>query len=304
MNGADMYIGYKNSTGGYTISHRSSSGYNTPSAKSVQDAYSIATLSVGTSYVSSGGMSFSFCRPTVSSSSTISANQNYIYAGSSSIPSSIDSVSSSFSVHSYMGSYSTDYTVNSTTNTTETDSGNYPILTTTNYSVILTLHGALMWIAWIFCSMSGLFVARYLKGKLPIHWFRIHQLLMLCGTGLLTVVGCVLIFLYKTPPHFDSIHGKIGLAIFVVMICEIILGFVIDSLYDPDRTRPPTHDQVHWWTGRILVVLGIVNVQFGFSQFDEYYYMSTALVICNWVFVGAVITICSYCDEAKWHKSH
>lgn len=44
-------------------------------------------------------------------------------------------------------------------------------------------------------------------------------------------------------------------------------------MWTPDREYVPVLDKVHWWVGRLLFLIGIVNVAFGLQvyidKFDE-----------------------------------
>jgi hypothetical protein len=48
---------------------------------------------------------------------------------------------------------------------------------------------------------------------------------------------------------------------------EIILGVVIDKLFDPRRSSVPFHDKLHWYAGRLLLIGGITNAGFGLVSY-------------------------------------
>ena len=52
------------------------------------------------------------------------------------------------------------------------------------------------------------------------------------------------------------------------MLFQIVLGFVINRLFDPNRFRIPFHDELHWYLGRCLVFLGCINIPLGLSLYS------------------------------------
>ena len=69
------------------------------------------------------------------------------------------------------------------------------------------VHGIIMTVAWGVCPFVGIFVARYLKEKLGVWWYRIHVVFMLGGVGGLTIAGFLIKYLTAQPPHFQSVHS-------------------------------------------------------------------------------------------------
>jgi hypothetical protein len=136
-------------------------------------------------------------------------------------------------------------------------------------------HGILMALAWVVCAPFGVFVARYLKNRMGSSWFSWHRgifLLVAC----LTILGFGLIEADKggitssnLSTHFTDIHGIIGLVICFAMLVQIILGYVIDKLWNSERTAPPLHDKIHWWFGRIVALLAIVNLYLGVIEYGS-----------------------------------
>ena len=73
------------------------------------------------------------------------------------------------------------------------------------------------------------------------------------------------------------------------MILQIILGFVIDKLWSPDRTSIPLWDKLHWWIGRVVFLIAIINLYLGiyknasidsaFSSLNFYVIVSIIVVL-------------------------
>ena len=290
MAGSDMYVGWKNSTQGYTIANLQGVGKVKPNPASVQNAYQ--SLPLNSSATPSSGIYFSFC---LIDGKSVIANQRYVYAYSNGAPESPDSISAPFQIHDFSGSFTADFTGPSSTLSNAPvaeGSSQSPIIGTSNYIQIVLIHGVFMWMAWILFSIPAVFVARFLREKLGAAWFPVHRGLMFFGCGLFSMIGLIVIILFKRPPHFSSSsHEKLGLSIIVLMVAELILGWAIDKLYDAQRDGPPLHDQIHWWMGRLLLLLSIINVQLGFSQFQESFpgELNAGLVAGNWILIGLYI---------------
>jgi hypothetical protein len=97
---------------------------------------------------------------------------------------------------------------------------------------------------------------------------------MFAGVLVLSLVGISLVFLYTSGPHFStesSIHPLLGLITTILLVLQIILGFVIDALFDENRRSTPWYDVLHWWVGRLLSVLALATIVLGIVYFEKGY---------------------------------
>ncbi|KAI9218776.1 hypothetical protein BC828DRAFT_407290, partial [Blastocladiella britannica] len=126
-----------------------------------------------------------------------------------------------------------------------------------------------------------IFTARFLKTRIPQQWFSIHRALFL-GVLVLTIAGFVTAFLYVDGgAHFDSLHAIIGLAMLSATVLQVVLGFVIDKMFDPTRNTAPIRDKAHWALGYFLLVAGPINVilGYGFNMFPAWVQVANVGVI-------------------------
>lgn len=209
MSSADFYIGWKNSTDGVVLSRRSPQGRRMPSFSTNQAAV-LVPLQVPASPWAS--LAFSFARPLTVESTTIQSTSRIIFAIGNTAVSSIDNPRSDFSQHSiyaelapvnFLASGSTGGgVVNGSVNVPAAILSSSP----KQYANVLLAHGLLFFLAWTVAPFIGIFVARYLKNALGVWWYRLHVGIMFAITGLFSIASFLLIFLYKKPAHFNSIH--------------------------------------------------------------------------------------------------
>ncbi|RKP03056.1 hypothetical protein CXG81DRAFT_17318 [Caulochytrium protostelioides] len=154
---------------------------------------------------------------------------------------------------------------------------------------LVRAHGVLMVLAWLVAGPLGILVARFFKKKLGIWWFRIHAGLMVVGALCGTIVGFILVYVAVNKGHgnhmstkVQGLHGIFGILVLVLTVIQTILGVVIDKLFDFRRKKVPWHDVLHWWLGRCIVVIGILNIPYGL-----YVYM-TLEPTTGYVWIGLV----------------
>ncbi|KAH6568011.1 hypothetical protein BASA50_001172 [Batrachochytrium salamandrivorans] len=290
---SSMYLAWKNSTGGIMLVSRDSTGYRPPQPSPERIAILVPTpANIPTP--SWAVIAFTFKRPAISTIMSIEPQSEYIYSMSDTPTRDPDSLNSVPGIHSKYGFIrGVDFTISSS-DSGSTSFGNGgssgAVLTLpagTTFDYILRVHGILMVVAWVISPAIGIFVARFLKTRLGAIWYSLHIFFMLVVTGILTTASIVLIYLYKRPPHFsDNYHEVIGLVVAIGMLVQYAVGFVSNATFNPKRTSIPIVDKLHWWLGRGLVVLGIINVFFGLSL-----YGSMGYPISVWFSIGVGIVL-------------
>lgn len=316
MSGSDMWIGWRNSSGGVMLANGKGSGHVAPSIESASAAIVSLQDPGVTSLLAGGGgpgtTAFSFCRS--KSDGLVNAQQKFIWAISPNPPSgNVDTSSVTIAVHATFGNFAADFTGSagnsngsnpsaprSTVSGTSSTSGSPVIKTDSSftYQQMIDLHAVMMWLAWIIAPMMGIFYARYLK-SLGHAWFRIHMLMMGLITGGLCGASLFVICLYKPPPHFSSVHAQLGLAVCLAMVLQIILGILSNIYFDPDRTAIPLLDKAHSWLGRTLVVAALVNIQFGFTLSQSIGFSQSIYVPIAHYFIVAIIVLVFLFAEFK-----
>jgi cytochrome b561 len=71
-------------------------------------------------------------------------------------------------------------------------------------------------------------------------------------------------FALPTADDHYNFHNVFGLAIFIAMFVQVLLGFVSNRLFNADRVAVPWWpDRVHWWFGRLVLFCAFLNIYLG-----------------------------------------
>jgi hypothetical protein len=141
---------------------------------------------------------------------------------------------------------------------------------------IRTVHGALMFFAWIFLVPLGIMIARYFK-HLGHKWYLLHSGILTVAS-LATIVSGIVIFegIWPTTTfqnfrdRIAVAHASIGVIVILMgAIAQPILGKLADYWWSADRKVTPVFpDKLHMMNGRIMMMLAIINIALGIYIFD------------------------------------
>lgn len=162
-------------------------------------------------------------------------------------------------------------------------------LTNTNLNVILLrTHAILMLSGWTVFIFGGSYIARYMKTIGPL-WFKLHVISQ--TIGLACIATAFIIVQYDLHGQTIGLHQLFGLFTFIAAIAQPLLGTLADRLYKRDRKNPPCFpDIVHWYVGRIAMLLSVPTIFLGINLFIPTHYVAYALYSA-WVTLALVILI-------------
>jgi len=67
----------------------------------------------------------------------------------------------------------------------------------------------------------------------------------------------------------NPVHQAFGYFVFFGAVFQPVIGQMANKWFDPKRSGVPVFpDMVHWWLGRGLFILGIVNVFLGLKAYS------------------------------------
>ncbi|SPO31992.1 uncharacterized protein UTRI_06718_B [Ustilago trichophora] len=234
MAGSNMMIGWVDTTGNVVMSQRTASGHNDPTTTISALA---ATLEPKRSFSNSTGTVWAWSFPMSSSDKTPSKVTPFIWASNkNNNPGS--SPSSSIRRHTAYGTLNLDLTkpYSTSPSTSGSNSGSNPAPVTpatgqqnstrvlNRRNQLIIVHMVFMIIAWFLLVPAAILIGRY--GRTFFKWYPVHRAIMI-PAFIFVLIGFIVIVAETSQSggeHFDNTHAKAGLAIFIVMILQIILG--------------------------------------------------------------------------------
>jgi len=137
---------------------------------------------------------------------------------------------------------------------------------------LFDIHGILMFIAWGVLLPLGMLFARYFRHLPSSLWFKVHRIVQPSGY-VVALAGLIIAFIMVGAAQFTTPwHGQLGLTIMIGGFFQILIA-VFRPHTDPTEKVPSTIRQAfeysHWWLGRILIILGVINVFEGIATIGE-----------------------------------
>lgn len=95
----------------------------------------------------------------------------------------------------------------------------------------------LMVLAWMLFFPLGIFLARFGRALFP--WFSAHRGVQLFGFFLVFIAFFLVIAAVSIADgsHFSNTHGKLGLALFMLLIAQVLLGFLAHDVRARTKKR-------------------------------------------------------------------
>jgi hypothetical protein len=158
------------------------------------------------------------------------------------------------------------------------------------YENLKNAHGALMLWGWGIFLTLGVIIARYGKSLGGDLWFELHRGLQTLGL-ILATAGFIIAWIMVNGDHFmTAFHAQLGLTIMIIAYFQFLMG-VFRPHKEPGEkpTRPrKVFEVAHPWTGRLLILLAVINVFAGISTWWHYWVIIVYAVL---VFFFGVICI-------------
>ncbi|KAJ3292416.1 hypothetical protein HDU79_001442 [Rhizoclosmatium sp. JEL0117] len=320
MDGSVVVVGWNNVNSTtlnsrVTIDQRVGDGHSIKqgdsSSSSLVSARLVANLpSTAPAKPSEKAIQFAFEVPLSRFAQSVDKPVDLIFGASNSAPPNPADASSVLTKHSLAGVFVLDMSgsasspsPSSATNSISPSTGATATTTTTNNSTsttsttnLILIHALCMFFAWTVVLPGGIFLARYLKYTIGPNWFLSHGAIMLL-VGLLSIGGLIAIQLNKTSGEsrfFASTHGIIGTLIVLFLYpLQMALGVTTQQKFDPARSSIPVLDKSHWWTGRTIALLAIINIHLGLSRnncsigwFVGFYLWILVVLLVGFAFIG------------------
>ncbi|KAI8628609.1 hypothetical protein F5Y19DRAFT_107105 [Xylariaceae sp. FL1651] len=135
--------------------------------------------------------------------------------------------------------------------------------TLTQYHTLITGHGILAAITFLFIIPIAVMYARFHRGMKETSR-RIHACLQILAVGLATVVFILGFFAVGPPRSLTNPHHGIGVAIYVMILLQAIGGRMVKNIF-----KRSLRLMIHRWFGRAVTILGIVQVPLGLTLYGS-----------------------------------
>ncbi|KAI9350288.1 hypothetical protein BDR26DRAFT_852137, partial [Obelidium mucronatum] len=293
MRASTMFVGW-DSPNGFLVSQRVGAGHDIPELHQGEPQFTL--IPTPPSYVSfPAGTKLKFSILIADDANVINTKMEsrFIFAFSNTPPKDPTSVES-FPMHDSFGRFKLDVSKSGDSTASELPVTHDKDKDSFDY---VSLHAWLMFCAWAVLTPAAIFTARYLKASLSHRWYNMHKWLMVLVALLTIFAYFALIANKKQEQKLHARHGRprtfsrsahkfVGKTlVFFAIPVQIALGFVINHLFRQSRTHVPWWDRVHWWVGRAIAFLTLLNIFWGLFYFQARSWV-IFLYIC-WVIGGA-----------------
>ncbi len=137
-----------------------------------------------------------------------------------------------------------------------------------DYHKLILGHGVLAAMTFLFIIPFAVLFARYYT-RHPGSALRYHAYLQILAVGLTTVVFILGFFAVGPPRNLTNPHHGIGVAIYVLILLQAVGGRLVKKL----AGRRSFRLHVHRWSGRMIALLGIVQVPLGLTLYGSPKYL-------------------------------
>jgi len=152
----------------------------------------------------------------------------------------------------------------------------------------ILVHALPLCIVWLLLAPLSVLISvhRHRMRK----WFPLHIMLSLC-VFFVTLMAAYPGYVKSEGKHFHFWHRRIGSSTVLIMILQMLLGIYVSVTYDPDRSVIPLRDKIHWWTGRLVVMLAFVSVLLGCQwKLNTVLTFAALLIQATWIWVYVVFS--------------
>jgi hypothetical protein len=101
--------------------------------------------------------------------------------------------------------------------------------------------------------------------------------------------------------HIDTVHGKLGTALYILLVIEALVGVFISVKWTPGRNKAPFRDRFHWWVGRLIPVISIGICFHGFF-IAAWGIWAYAISVVMWFFWLLTYGTLAYMNETRWNN--
>ncbi|KAK4687769.1 hypothetical protein P7C73_g2349, partial [Tremellales sp. Uapishka_1] len=277
MANSPMVIVWPNSDGSFTLSQREASSEVMPK---VVTPPRVATLSSGLSFSNSTNTAITFTLP---SNATVTNSTALIWAYSTTNPGS-SSTSATIVKHDASGNIKlallTTLDTSATSNTSPSPSTAPGVPSGSkdgDMHGLYVAHAVVGSLATMFFLPLGILLPRYARGLTTARWwFPIHAAWQGLIAFALVIAAFGLGVYLSGPGQFVTTHRKLALALFILMIFQVLLGVFVHwfkssrfSKFRSSSGRGPSN-YIHMGLGLVVVGVGFATIWEAMTEWDNF----------------------------------
>ncbi|RAL08149.1 uncharacterized protein BO97DRAFT_480772 [Aspergillus homomorphus CBS 101889] len=138
------------------------------------------------------------------------------------------------------------------------------------YHTLIIVHGVIATIVFLGLVPVSVLIVRYYSRWNPYWAFKLHVWCQVLTVMLSTVVFVFGWFAVGPRRSLTNPHHGIGLAIYVLVIFQVLWGWLVHKLErNKRRFHVPLKLVIHRWIGRALTILGIVQIPLGLTLYGS-----------------------------------
>lgn len=255
MIGSYIIMAWPSTNGSAIISQRIAERYSVPRVTSQQSDLSLDSTSSG---VKNGKFIAKFTRAvSVGGSSIESSGQDFVWALQTEERPPDDASTRNIFIHNGKGRY-----------TYVMDANAVGTSSLSRYDKYIMAHGIIMFSVWGIIVPGAVFIVRFGRNIIPQKWFKLHWGIQQFLASPLTLVGLISAYAAGVRFHAANTHHFLGVVVFGGFIFQLSLGWIHHKLFDPSRKYYPWWTKLHWWWGRILILLAFIQILLGLQQYN------------------------------------
>lgn len=290
MDGSMMFIVYPSTSNGVTVSLRTASGHDTPGVLNGPNIL-VRSSQINNGVMTANVLCYNCTSWTGGRGLTIQDNnQPWIWATGPGQAQGSNNQDAEIEKHAKYGTFFVDMPK------TLTSSAVTPAISGTSNINTKALPGsfAILVIIHAIC-LGGAFVLLFPIGVVILRWFgsvRFHWVLQVFA-AFVSIIGLVVaIALSIMDPLYQGLdegHQIIGIVVVAALFVQAALGYVHHINYKKQGGRTWS-TYVHLWTGRVVIVIGMLNAVLGFELVDNIAAAAGAGVVSVLILIGLVAT--------------
>ncbi|KAL4929322.1 uncharacterized protein BDV17DRAFT_290966 [Aspergillus undulatus] len=139
-----------------------------------------------------------------------------------------------------------------------------------HYHTMIVVHGVIAAIVFLGLVPMSILLVRYYSLLNPYKAFKYHVWCQVLTLFLSTVVFVLGWFAVGPRRSLTNPHHGIGLAIYVIIIFQVIWGWLVHRIErNKKRFHIPLKLVIHRWLGRALAILGVVQIPLGLTLYGS-----------------------------------